>query len=114
MSLSLEIGFTAPQDREQVAELEALGADSLWVGGHVASTNPSPEALIWLARLVSSASTRSSCVSDLCSLATLSCRAASDCSYSRFTTGSVAAATWPCSFFRSSSGLPPVWLFTSR
>ena len=48
----LEIGFTAPQDRQQVAELEALGADSLWVGGHIASTNPSPEAIIWLARLV--------------------------------------------------------------
>src|SRR5690348_17091179 len=48
----LEIGFTAPQDRQQVAELEALGADSLWVGGHIASKNPSPEALVWLARLV--------------------------------------------------------------
>jgi alkanesulfonate monooxygenase SsuD/methylene tetrahydromethanopterin reductase-like flavin-dependent oxidoreductase (luciferase family) len=48
----LEIGFTAPQDRQQVAELEALGADSLWVGGHIASTNPSPEALVWLARLI--------------------------------------------------------------
>jgi len=51
MTAPLEIGFTAPQDRQQVAELEALGADSLWVGGHIASTNPSPEALIWLARL---------------------------------------------------------------
>jgi alkanesulfonate monooxygenase SsuD/methylene tetrahydromethanopterin reductase-like flavin-dependent oxidoreductase (luciferase family) len=52
MSAALEIGFTAPQDRRQVAQLEALGADSLWVGGHIASTNPSPEALVWLARLV--------------------------------------------------------------
>ena len=52
MTPPVEIGFTAPQDREQVAELEKLGADSLWVGGHIASTNPSPEALIWLARLV--------------------------------------------------------------
>lgn len=52
MSAALEIGFTAPQDRQQVAQLEAMGADSLWVGGHIASTNPSPEALIWLARLV--------------------------------------------------------------
>jgi alkanesulfonate monooxygenase SsuD/methylene tetrahydromethanopterin reductase-like flavin-dependent oxidoreductase (luciferase family) len=52
MTVPLEIGFTAPQDRRQVSELEAMGADSLWVGGHIASTNPSPEALVWLARLV--------------------------------------------------------------
>jgi alkanesulfonate monooxygenase SsuD/methylene tetrahydromethanopterin reductase-like flavin-dependent oxidoreductase (luciferase family) len=52
MSAAIEIGFTAPQDRQQVAALEALGADSLWVGGHIASTNPSPEALVWLARLI--------------------------------------------------------------
>jgi alkanesulfonate monooxygenase SsuD/methylene tetrahydromethanopterin reductase-like flavin-dependent oxidoreductase (luciferase family) len=52
MSAATEIGFTAPQDRRIVAELEALGADSLWVGGHIASPNPTPEALVWLARLV--------------------------------------------------------------
>ena len=46
------VGFTAPQDREAVAELEAAGAGSLWVGGHIASDNPGPEALSWLARLV--------------------------------------------------------------
>jgi alkanesulfonate monooxygenase SsuD/methylene tetrahydromethanopterin reductase-like flavin-dependent oxidoreductase (luciferase family) len=46
------MGFVAPQRRQDVAELEALGAASLWVGGHVASPNPSPEALVWLARLV--------------------------------------------------------------
>lgn len=52
MSSAIEIGFTAPQDRRLVAELEALGANSLWVGGHIASPNPTPEALMWLARLV--------------------------------------------------------------
>jgi alkanesulfonate monooxygenase SsuD/methylene tetrahydromethanopterin reductase-like flavin-dependent oxidoreductase (luciferase family) len=46
------IGLVAPSDRGAVAHLEALGATSFWVGGHLASTNPSPEALMWLARLV--------------------------------------------------------------
>jgi alkanesulfonate monooxygenase SsuD/methylene tetrahydromethanopterin reductase-like flavin-dependent oxidoreductase (luciferase family) len=45
-------GFTAPATREEVQELEALGAASLWVGGHVASLNPSPEVIAWLGRLV--------------------------------------------------------------
>jgi probable F420-dependent oxidoreductase len=49
---ALSMGFVAPQRRQDVGELEALGAASLWVGGHVASRNPSPEALVWLARLV--------------------------------------------------------------
>lgn len=31
--------------------MQDAGATSLWVGGHVASPNPSPEALSWLARL---------------------------------------------------------------
>ena len=46
------MGFVAPGRGEDVAELEALGAASLWVGGHVASRNPSPEPMVWLARLV--------------------------------------------------------------
>jgi alkanesulfonate monooxygenase SsuD/methylene tetrahydromethanopterin reductase-like flavin-dependent oxidoreductase (luciferase family) len=46
------VGFVAPADRADVAELEALGAASLWVGGHIASPNPSPEAMVWLARLI--------------------------------------------------------------
>ncbi|HLG66796.1 MAG TPA: LLM class flavin-dependent oxidoreductase [Acidimicrobiales bacterium] len=37
--------------RLQVAALEALPIDSLWVGGHIASRNPSPEAIVGLARL---------------------------------------------------------------
>lgn len=32
-------------------EIEALPIDSLWVGGHIASRNPSPEAMMNLARL---------------------------------------------------------------
>jgi alkanesulfonate monooxygenase SsuD/methylene tetrahydromethanopterin reductase-like flavin-dependent oxidoreductase (luciferase family) len=46
------MGFVAPNDRAEVAELEDLGAASLWVGGHIASPNPSPEVMVWLARLV--------------------------------------------------------------
>jgi probable F420-dependent oxidoreductase len=38
-------------DLNRVAELEQLPIDSLWTGGHVASPNPSPEALMSLARL---------------------------------------------------------------
>lgn len=46
------IGLVAPPTAAEVHELEALGVASLWVGGHVASRNPSPEATVWLARLV--------------------------------------------------------------
>jgi alkanesulfonate monooxygenase SsuD/methylene tetrahydromethanopterin reductase-like flavin-dependent oxidoreductase (luciferase family) len=45
------VGFVAPADPGAVARLEAAGAASFWVGGHVASTNPSPEPMVWLARL---------------------------------------------------------------
>lgn len=51
MSTRVQFGFSAPASRGDVRELEDLGADSLWVGGHVASRNPSPEAMVWLARL---------------------------------------------------------------
>lgn len=51
------VGFTAPATARDAAELEDAGAASLWVGGHVASTNPSPEPLVWLARLVEQTST---------------------------------------------------------
>ncbi len=37
--------------RADVEALEEAGADSLWVGGHVASPNPGPEAVISLAQL---------------------------------------------------------------
>jgi len=46
------MGFVAPSHADDVAELEALGASSLWVGGHIASRNPTPEPMVWLARLV--------------------------------------------------------------
>jgi len=38
-------------DRRRVEKLEGEAVDSLWVGGHVASRNPSPEAMMGLARL---------------------------------------------------------------
>ena len=41
-----------PTTPTRSAGSSAAGVDSLWVGGHVASTNPSPEAMVWLARLV--------------------------------------------------------------
>ena len=48
----LQIGLVGMGDRARVAGYEALPIDSLWVGGHVASRNPSPEAMQSLARLV--------------------------------------------------------------
>ena len=37
------IGFVCQPERSLVETFEAQPVDSLWVGGHVASTNPSPE-----------------------------------------------------------------------
>ena len=48
---SVRIGMVAPQTRASVNALEAADVDSLWVGGHLASPRPSPEPLVWLARL---------------------------------------------------------------
>jgi probable F420-dependent oxidoreductase len=45
------IGFSCPPSRELAAALEAMPIDSLWVGGHVASPNQSPEGMVQLARL---------------------------------------------------------------
>jgi len=45
------IGFVCQPNRLLVETLEALPIDSLWVGGHVASTNPTPEATVQLVRL---------------------------------------------------------------
>ena len=47
----LRIGVVATGDAAEARELEALPIDSLWVGGHLASPNPSPEAMVGLARL---------------------------------------------------------------
>ena len=38
-------------DAERLAHLEELPVDALWMGGHVASTNPSPEVMMALAVL---------------------------------------------------------------
>jgi probable F420-dependent oxidoreductase len=52
VSGELRFGFVCnPSQPDDVRRLEALGVDSLWVGGHVAATNPSPEAMVQLARL---------------------------------------------------------------
>jgi probable F420-dependent oxidoreductase len=48
----LQIGFMAgAADKRLVAALEAEAIDSLWVGGHVASPNPTPEVVASLAGL---------------------------------------------------------------
>jgi alkanesulfonate monooxygenase SsuD/methylene tetrahydromethanopterin reductase-like flavin-dependent oxidoreductase (luciferase family) len=47
----LSFGCVAPAGRPDIERLQAAGARSLWVGGHIASRNPTPEALSWLARL---------------------------------------------------------------
>jgi probable F420-dependent oxidoreductase len=48
----LSFGFSTIASADDVQALEDLGADSLWVGGHVASRNPTPEAMVQLARVV--------------------------------------------------------------
>jgi probable F420-dependent oxidoreductase len=47
----VKFGLVFGGDLERAAAFEHLDIDSLWVGGHVASRNPSPEALMGLARL---------------------------------------------------------------
>ena len=51
MTNDINIGVVANGDSRQARELEAMPIDSLWVGGHIASRNPSPEAMIALTRL---------------------------------------------------------------
>jgi probable F420-dependent oxidoreductase len=48
---TIEIGLVPSAGKRTIADLEALPIDSLWAGGHVASRNPSPEAMLGLARL---------------------------------------------------------------
>lgn len=48
---SLSLGFITNATRKEVAALEALPIDSLWVGGHVSAPNGSPEAMAQLAQL---------------------------------------------------------------
>ncbi len=47
----LRIGIVATGDDQFVRDLEAEAIDSMWTGGHIASRNPSPEAMMGLARL---------------------------------------------------------------
>jgi probable F420-dependent oxidoreductase len=49
--VTVAVGVVAPDDRADVRRLEDAGAASFWVGGHIASVNPSPEPMMWLARL---------------------------------------------------------------
>jgi probable F420-dependent oxidoreductase len=48
---TIRIGVVASGDAQQAQDLEAREVDSLWVGGHIASRNPSPEVIIALTRL---------------------------------------------------------------
>src|SRR5215471_12688705 len=45
---ALSFGVMTGGPHTDVAYLESLPIDSLWVGGHVASKNPSPEAMVAL------------------------------------------------------------------
>jgi alkanesulfonate monooxygenase SsuD/methylene tetrahydromethanopterin reductase-like flavin-dependent oxidoreductase (luciferase family) len=47
----IRIGVVTTGDARQARDLEVRPVDSLWVGGHISSRNPSPEAMIGLARL---------------------------------------------------------------
>jgi len=47
----IQVGFVTGPDLARAAAMEELPIDSLWTGGHIASRNPSPEAMMNLARL---------------------------------------------------------------
>jgi alkanesulfonate monooxygenase SsuD/methylene tetrahydromethanopterin reductase-like flavin-dependent oxidoreductase (luciferase family) len=47
----IQIGIVADGDALTIRELEARPIESLWAGGHIASRNPSPEAMSGLVRL---------------------------------------------------------------
>src|SRR4051812_41598068 len=49
--MTISVGLIAGPDPRRAAALEELPIDSLWVGGHVASPNPTPEAMTSLAML---------------------------------------------------------------
>ena len=48
---SIQVGLVPSGGDRTAPELESLPLDSLWVGGHVSSRNPSPEVMMGLARL---------------------------------------------------------------
>jgi probable F420-dependent oxidoreductase len=47
----IRIGVVTSGNPREARDLEARPVDSLWVGGHISSRNPSPEAMIALTRL---------------------------------------------------------------
>lgn len=47
----VKVGFVVGGELARAARFDALPIDSLWTGGHVASRNPSTEAMMTLARL---------------------------------------------------------------
>jgi probable F420-dependent oxidoreductase len=47
----IRIGLVGVGDRRAIEDLEARPIDSLWAGGHIASPNPTPEAMAGLVRL---------------------------------------------------------------
>jgi probable F420-dependent oxidoreductase len=51
MDGAISYGFVCPPVRDRVEALEAAGVDSLWVGGHVASTPVTPEPIVQLGML---------------------------------------------------------------
>src|SRR5450631_3890784 len=51
MTPGLAIGVVGGAERADAMWLEGLPIDSLWAGGHVASRNPTPEAMVQLAAL---------------------------------------------------------------
>jgi alkanesulfonate monooxygenase SsuD/methylene tetrahydromethanopterin reductase-like flavin-dependent oxidoreductase (luciferase family) len=46
-----QFGVVTRAEPRDVRRIEELGFDSVWCGGHIASRNPSPEAMVQLARL---------------------------------------------------------------
>lgn len=47
----LRYGVVTHADARNVRRIEELGFDSIWCGGHIASLNPTPEAMVQLAQL---------------------------------------------------------------
>jgi probable F420-dependent oxidoreductase len=48
---AIKVGIATSGNAREAAELEARPIDSLWVGGHIVSPNPSPEVIVGLTRL---------------------------------------------------------------
>jgi alkanesulfonate monooxygenase SsuD/methylene tetrahydromethanopterin reductase-like flavin-dependent oxidoreductase (luciferase family) len=47
-SRRITFGITGPTEADAISEFEDMGVESLWVGGHIASRNPSPECMVYL------------------------------------------------------------------